>query len=134
MFLVRRLLAQRKIAWALCLATLLLRLIVPGGYMVGAEQGRLVIQLCPGVVDLPAALAMPAGHDMHHGAAKNHDHAEAPCAFSTLIFAALGSVDPIQLAALLAFITGVTALVAVPQARVCRLKLRPPLRGPPALS
>lgn len=54
-----------------------------------------------------------------------------PCAFSGLSAASLGAVDPIQLAALIAFVLGVGLLPDVLPAIVRRGYLRPPLRGPP---
>lgn len=142
----------------LCAATLLLKLVVPTGYMIGSEDGRLAIILCPGTVPAATAMAMPGAHagmpdhggsrdhglsrdhdvSRDHGHSGNHDHgrghggAEMPCAFSALSAAVLGPIDPIQLAALIAFVlaVGLTATLLPAPARPAFL--RPPLRGPPA--
>ena len=66
-----------------------------------------------------------------HGKSQDHGKAEMPCAFSGLSAASLGAVDPIQLAALIAFVLGVGLLPAVLPAIIRRRYLRPPLRGPP---
>ena len=131
---VRRLLAQRHFAVLLCAATLLLKLVVPSGYMIGSEHGRMTIELCSGVAPQPMALEMPGMHgDMpDHGQSKDHGKAEMPCAFSGLSAALLAAADPIQLAALIAFVmsVGLACLALPPASR--RTHLRPPLRGPPA--
>jgi hypothetical protein len=130
---VRRLLAQRYLAVLICAATLLLKLLVPTGYMIGSEHGRMTIELCSGVAGQSATMAMPGMHgDMPgHGKSSDHGKAEMPCAFSGLSTASLGAVDPIQLTALIAFVLGVGLLPAVLPEIVRRGYLRPPLRGPP---
>lgn len=132
MIAVRRFLAQGHWAALLCAATLVLKLVVPGGYMLGSEHGRLAIELCSGVA--PPAMDMPGMHDDHRGrgSSKDHGKAEMPCAFSSLAAASLGAVDPVQLAALVAFIMAVALCPAVLPATARPVHLRPPLRGPPA--
>lgn len=131
---IRRLLAQRHFAVLLCAATLLLKLLVPTGYMIGSEHGRMTIELCSGLAPQPMAVDMPGMHgDMpDHGKSKDHGKAEMPCAFSALSAASLAAVDTIQLAALIAFVMSVgLAGLALPLPSR-RAHLRPPLRGPPA--
>ena len=117
----------------LCAATLLLKLLVPTGYMIGSEHGRMTIEVCSGVAPQPMVMEMPAMHgDMSgHGKSKDHGKAEMPCAFSGLSAAVLGAIDPIQLAALIAFVmsVGLAGLALLPTSR--EAYLRPPLRGPP---
>ena len=141
MHAVRHLLAQRHLAVLLCAATLLLKLLVPTGYMIDASRGQFAIIACPGTVSAPVAKDNPGMHAAMpvHGMAADHDapggHAkvELPCAFAGLSAAALGAVDPVLLAAFVAFL-----LLLGYQPRsfppvVQRSFLRPPLRGPPAL-
>ena len=117
----------------LCAATLLLKLLVPTGYMIGNEHGRMTIEVCSGVASQPMAVEMLGVHgDMpDHGKSKDHGKAEMPCAFSGLSAASLAAVDPIQLAAVIAFVmsAGLASLALPPPSR--RAHLRPPLRGPP---
>lgn len=152
---IRSLIAQRHLAALLCVAALLLKLVIPSGYMIGEAQGHMAVVLCPGT--MPVADVMPhmsSGdmammHGTPHAALPDHvgsDHggtghsdgqhsrAEMPCAFAGLSAAALAAVDPIQLVALLAFVlaTGFVAVTAI--VRSDPSYLRPPLRGPPALS
>jgi len=130
---VRRLLACRSLALLLLTATLVLRLLVPAGYMVGTHGGRLSVELCSGIVDRPMAAAMPdmSGPADGHGHGADHGKAEMPCAFSGLFAASLGAVDPVQLVLLIAFIMGMGRLPAARPVPRRRLVLRPPLRGPP---
>ena len=131
---IRCFLAQRHFAVPLCAATLLLKLLVPTGYMIGSEHGRMTIELCSGIAPQPIAVEMPGMHaDMHdHGKSKDHGKAEMPCAFSGLSAASLAAIDPIQLAALMAFVMSVGhAGLSLPLPSR-RAHLRPPLRGPPA--
>lgn len=121
----------------LCVATLLVKLLVPAGYMISGDHGRIALTLCSGVAPQAMAgthgAAHDAGHASHHGKTKDHGKAEMPCAFAGLTAASTGAIDPIQLAALIAFImiAGISGVPALP-ARACSAYLRPPLRGPPA--
>ena len=135
MLTIRRLLAQRYFAVLVCAATLLLKLVVPAGYMIGSEHGRITIELCSGVAPRAVAMAMPGMHgDMSdHGKSKDHGKAEMPCAFAGLSAASLGAMDPIQLVALIAFVMAVGLSSTVLPAIIRRSYLRPPLRGPPSL-
>ena len=134
-FAVRRLLAQRYFAVLVCAATLLLKLLVPAGYMIGSEHGRITIELCSGVAPRAVTMAMPGMHgDMpDHGKPKDHGRAEMPCAFAGLSAVSLGAIDPIQLVALIAFVMAVGLSLTVLPAIIRRSHLRPPLRGPPAV-
>ena len=123
----------------ICVAALLLKLIVPTGYMIASDHGRLAITICSGVTPPPVMpkAAMHGMHAMHgsmadHGSSKEHGKPEMPCAFAGLSAASLGAVDPIQLAAQIAFIVAVgLAGVALPVGARPAF-LRPPVRGPPA--
>ncbi|WP_426280349.1 DUF2946 family protein [Sphingomonas sp. NFX23] len=130
---VRRLIAQRYFAVLVCAATLLLKLLVPAGYMIGTEHGRITIELCSGVAPRAVTMAMPEMHgDMpDHGRSQDHGKAEMPCAFSGLSAASLGAIDPVQLVALIAFVMAIGLSPAIQPATVRRGHLRPPLRGPP---
>jgi hypothetical protein len=131
MLATRRLLAQRYFAVLFCAAALLLKLLVPTGYMIGSEHGRITIELCSGVAPNATTMAMPGTHGEmpDHGKAKDHDKAEMPCAFAGLSAATLGAIDPVQLVAL---VMAIGLSPAVQPATVRRGYLRPPLRGPPA--
>ena len=129
----RHLIAHRHLAVLICAAALLLKLLVPSGYMIGSDHGRMGIELCSGVASSSMAMAMPGIHgDMPDHGKKDHGKAEVPCAFAGLSAASLGAIDPIQLAALLAFVLAMGLCSAVLPASIGRTYLRPPPRGPPA--
>jgi hypothetical protein len=132
---VRRLLAQRYFAVLVCAAKLVLKLLVPAGYMISSEHGRITIELCSGVAPRAVTIAMPGTHgDMpDHGKSQDRGKAERPCAFAGLSAASLGAIDPIQLVTLIAFVMAVVLSPTVQPATVRRGHLRPPLRGPPAV-
>ena len=145
---IRHLLAQRHLALLILGAALLLKLLVPTGYMIDASGGQLSVIVCPGVV--PQAASPAAGAVMHgamaghhqamadheapgqHDGSGQHGQVEMPCAFAGLSAAALGAIDPIQLAALIAFVLAIGFAAVVLPAVVRPVYLRPPLRGPPA--
>jgi hypothetical protein len=131
---IRHLLAKRHLAVLICVATLLLKLLVPTGYMIDSDHGRITITICSGIAPTTVTMEMPGMHgDMvDHGQPKDHGKAEMPCAFSGLSAATLAAVDPIQLVVLIAFVmsVGLAGSAMPPPSR--RGQLRPPLRGPPA--
>ena len=133
MIVLRRHLLQRRfVALGLVALALLLKLVVPTGYMIGTENGALTIELCSGAG--PMKMAMPMA-GMVHGSDHKDDHAKAdmPCAFAGLTLPSLAAADPLLLAAAIGFIIRTvfrTSAHAAP-GRVPPY-LRPPLRGPPA--
>lgn len=137
---VRQLLAQRHLAVLLCAATLLLKLLVPTGYMIDNDHGRMTIAICSGTAPRMMTMEMPGMHgDMpdhgkskDHGTSKDHGKADVPCAFAGFSSAMLGSIDPVQLAALIVFILSLGLIATIPPAPSHPAYLRPPLRGPPA--
>lgn len=133
---VRHLLAQRHLAVLICVGALLMKLLVPTGYMIDGASGR--ITLCGDAGPATTMMAMPAmhgdtaGHGSDHGKSKEHK-SDMPCAFAGLSFAMLGATDPIQLAALIAFVLALGLVATVPPTPSRSAYLRPPLRGPPAI-
>ncbi|VXD02022.1 hypothetical protein [Sphingomonas sp. 8AM] len=128
---IRHLLAQRRCVLLLCAAALLLKLLVPAGYMIAAGQGRLVLVACSGFGPVATMPAMNAAMPRHERPSE-HGRADLPCAFAGLSAATLGAAGPLLLAALIAFViaTGFAPAVIPPLRRAPYL--RPPLRGPPA--
>lgn len=118
----------------ICAATLLLKMLVPTGYMIDSVSGSITITICSGTGPATMTMEMPGMHgDMPgHGKSTDHGKAEMPCAFSGLSAAALGATDPIQLAALIAFVLALGLVAIILPAPSRPAHLRPPLRGPPA--
>ena len=110
---------------------LLLKLLVPTGYMIASDHGRMTVTICSGTT--PRTMTMETHGGMpDRGKSKDHGQAEMPCAFSSLSAAMLGAIDPIQFAALIAFVLALGLKATVPPAPSRPTYLRPPLRGPPA--
>jgi hypothetical protein len=130
----RRLLAQRQLATLICAAALLLKLLVPTGYMIDDSHGRIAITICSGTGPATTMMDIPGMHAgaSDHGKSKDHGKAEMPCAFSGLSAAVLAAIDPILLAGLIAFIISVGFSGSTLPLISRRAYLRPPLRGPPA--
>ena len=135
---LRRLVFDHRIcaAWIVALA-LLMKLVVPAGYMIGDSARGFVIEICSGAAEpamTMAGMAMPGmatpGMD-HHRGQSDHPGKEMPCAFSGLLAPALAAVDPILLALALAFIFAASFQAAMPSVARPRAFLRPPLRAPP---
>ncbi len=103
--------------------------------MLSAGHDRiLTVTICADASGTPRTMqiAVPMKHDAR-GEETKSDKSQ-PCAFSGLGHAALGGADPVLLIAALAFILLVgLAPLRAPPARDLPF-LRPPLRGPPALS
>ena len=116
---------------ALLFCTLLIRSLVPAGYMPEVASGTITLTLCSGTMPAePMTVAMPG---MHHG--DDHDgkpKAEQPCAFAGLAAPALGSTDTLLLAAALAF-AFLVAIAPRPLRIAVPARLRPPLRAPPTV-
>lgn len=132
--IVRLLLAQRHLAVLICAAALLLKLLVPTGYMIAGDHGRLTITICPGDGTRTMATDMPGMHgDMpDHGTAKDHGKAEMPCPFTGLSAASIAAVSPILLAGLIAAVMSLALAGSALPPRSRHAYFRPPLRGPPA--
>lgn len=124
---------NRRLALALIFCALLIKALVPQGYMIGSTSKTLTIQICAdgtGVaVSKQIEIPMESGsHDPNSG----HGKADGSCSFTSLAMAGLTDADAQLLAVALAFILllgfAPTALALTSNNH----HLRPPLRGPPA--
>ena len=117
-------------AWLVALA-LLMKMLVPGGYMLDTSASSLTVELCSGY----GPMTMPMPGMAHHGGDKSdHGKAEQPCAFSGLSAPSLAAADPILLALSIAFIVATAFRASVPSLARMPAFLRPPPTGPPAHS
>ena len=117
-------------AWLVALA-LLMKVLVPTGYMLGMSDGSITVELCSGYG--PMTMSTP-GMAHHGGDKSDHGKAEQPCAFSGLSAPSLAAADPILLALALAFIIATAFRAPIPVLVQARAFLRPPTTGPPAHS
>lgn len=127
-------LRYRATAALLLAAALLMRVMVPAGFMPHLGQGTVTIILCTGTGSQAVEMAIPGmSGSGHHDGKSEHDRTEAPCVFSGLSAPALSGADPILLAGAILFI--MLLAVRIPdRPRPSPVdRLRPPLRGPPAI-
>ena len=117
----------------ICACALALKLLVPTGYMISNDHGRIAMTICSGVESQRMMVSMPG---MHHGSdgegsPMDSGKSDMPCSYASMASAALDSIDPIQLGAFLAFLLATVFHVTVFPVAPRALYLRPPLRGPP---
>lgn len=131
-------------AWVIALA-LLMKLLVPAGFMPVVSGGGITIEICAGTVPARTSIepgmaakmaaAMP-GMTHHqdqsdHQDGSEHQGREMPCAFAGLTAPALAATDLPLLAAAIAFVVATGYRTTVPSVVRAAAFLRPPLRGPP---
>lgn len=127
--LIRR--QQAAALWLVALA-LLVKALVPAGYMVGQSASRtfdIIVCSDPTGMAVTQKLVIPFENKGEHD---GKQAAKGDCAFTALGHGAAPAADPLLLLAAIAFILalGFTSLLA-PTLRGFP-HLRPPLRGPPA--
>lgn len=122
---------------ALFACALLLRLIVPAGWMPVSDARGIHVVICTGMGPVETVIAVPMAASVsgaHHGPADDHQAADHPCVFSGLGLALaeprlpdLAVPPAVRAFTLVAIATGVTigrGLAAPP----------PPATGPPLLA
>jgi hypothetical protein len=127
----RNLLMSNRTLAALVLAcALVMKLIVPSGFMPTISHGHFIVIVCTSVG--PMSMTMPGiDHDKPREDGQ-HGKPEAPCAFAGLSAPLLAAADLVLLAAAILFVMalGLRALMSLKAPAL--LYLRPYLRGPPA--
>lgn len=122
------------IAGLLALA-LLLKLLVPSGYMLETTGASFGLVPCSGMAPthvMPPAVAMPGmTHHADHDGNKDKPAAEHPCAFAGLSGVTLAAADPLLLALAIAFVIAAGIRPIRLRPAKAHAHLRPPLRGPP---
>ena len=128
----RHFLRHRALAGWIVAAALLMKLLVPAGYMPTMSGNSMIIQICSGYGPMTMAMPIPGpipGQD--HGQDHQQGKAEMPCAFSGLSAPTLAAADPILLALAILFVMVAGTRFIVPRPARSPAHLRPPLRGPP---
>jgi hypothetical protein len=124
----RHIFRHRRLAGWLVALALLMKILIPAGFMPSMAGGTMTVELCTGQGVQTVEIAIPGQSGLPDE--KSHEKA-APCTFSGLSAPMLGGVDPILLALAIAFIVA-TVFRAAPTPLVARRTwLTPPLRGPP---
>ena len=131
MALIRALYRDRPALLALLFAAaLLLRAVVPAGFMLGASEGQsIAVYICAGADSAMTSIAIPIDGD--HDRGDDAGMTKGDCAFSAHGLAMTGPVDAPLLAAAFSFIL----LLGLAPTRLPWIERgrhrRPPLRGPP---
>ncbi|HEY1606350.1 MAG TPA: hypothetical protein VGF77_12220 [Allosphingosinicella sp.] len=126
----------RPVLAGLFLFALMLRLLVPAGYMIGTDAaGAPALVLCSGFEPAPPghhSMAMRPGSPAHH----HHPagHREAPCPFAALAAPALPPSPPIVMAAPPPPIGPAAQVFAAAAAPPALAAPPPPATGPPAFA
>lgn len=122
-------LAHRHLAALLLAAALAMKALVPAGYMVEGGPRVLTVSICADSIGerVVHQVVIPA-----KGGGEAERQAKGECAFSSLNAAALGGADLALLALALAFILALGFAPVTRPRPGGALRLRPPLRGPPA--
>lgn len=132
----RHLKKHRWLAALLVIFALSLKMVVPTGFMLDTSGGTISVVMCSGTGPMKMmSMAEPgmAKPDMNKSQKDGHK-SEQPCAFSGLSAPSLAAADPILLALAISFIIATVFRRAHQQLIGAPSFLRPPLRGPPAIS
>lgn len=124
------LLRHRALAAWLIAAALLMKALVPGGFMPVVSAGSITIELCSGFGPEKMTMAMPGMAD-HGGKHDQSGKGEMPCGFGGHAPPAFSTVDPILLALAIIFVTATVFRIALASAARTPAFLRPQSRGPP---
>ncbi|MET0250691.1 MAG: DUF2946 family protein [Novosphingobium sp.] len=130
----RHLLQHRGVAALILLAALMMRVLVPVGFMPVIDHGAVTIILCPSAVPQVQTHGMEMPGSAHHSDGKHSGKSEAPCVFSGLSAPALSGADAVLLVAALLFAMMVATRTPDRRPFARAPRLRPPLRGPPVRS
>jgi hypothetical protein len=123
-----------RLSLALLVLALAIKALLPAGFMVSATGERfLTVTICADASGTPKQMqiAIQGKDDIGGDNSQAADKGQL-CAFSGLGHVALGGVDPVLLAAAIAFILLARFAPLRPPALRDIAFLRPPLRGPPS--
>jgi hypothetical protein len=123
---------QRSLLMVIFALALLVRAVIPAGFMVSPSSLKLTVQICadgaPGQTSIQVEVPLSKG-----GQRDNSDHGQKsePCAFSALSMASMAGDHSTLLNVALAVIVGTIVTNGATHLRRKTRHLRPPLRGPP---
>jgi hypothetical protein len=126
----RLLLEHRLLCGCLIAAALLMKAVLPAGFMPMQSGGTIVLGFCSGYGPKTMAVSIPMKDD-RSSPDEHQPKTGMPCAFSGLAMPGLAAVDPALLALAIAFVLERAIRTATILPRIVRVYLRPPLRGPP---
>ena len=132
---VRGLLARHPaVLVALLLCTLLLRGLVPAGFMPSVADGRVGLVMCAGTMPVTPDAHTGNATAGHHGPRDDHPQPEQPCAYAGIQLPALASAVVVVPLLAMPLARDPPAALGRTPAPAQQSHLRPPLRGPPAVA
>jgi len=127
----------KRRSWAMMLVViaLLIRGLIPAGYMVAPSALTLSVQICSDFQGVHGTIqiVVPRSGDGQDSPGK-HSQKNPPCAFSALSMASIAGADGLLLAQALAFILAIGVILVGSPVHRPFAHLRPPLRGPPSFA
>lgn len=130
---LRRLVAShRVVAGAILALALVMKLLLPAGFMSTVADGQMVVRMCSGTGPMTMVMHLPGLAQGKADREGHHDKHEQPCAFAGLSTPSLAAADPILLALAILFVLAMGVRPLAAPTRAAPPYLRPPLRGPPA--
>jgi hypothetical protein len=123
---------HRKLALLLLALTLCVKALVPTGYMVDRKAMVLTVSICADGLGTRTTqqMVIPMKSDPGSQSGENGKR-DGNCAFTSLGFGALASVDPALLAVALLFILALGFTGFVQRRFAAPVRLLPPAQGPP---
>jgi hypothetical protein len=123
---------HRKLALLLFALTLCVKALVPTGYMVDRKAMVLTVSICADGLGTRTTQQMVIPMKSDPGSQSGeHGKRDGNCAFTSLGFGALASVDPALLAVALLFILALGFTGFVQRRFAAPVRLLPPSQGPP---
>ncbi|MBB3940433.1 hypothetical protein GGR39_002090 [Novosphingobium fluoreni] len=124
-------LANRPFAGAILVLALMMKVVIPAGFMPTVSNDQIVASICSGTGRMTMAMPIPGLQHGKSDGSGHQDKAGQPCIFAGLSAPAFTGADPLLLAITILFIL-VLGLrpMALPNSTAPPY-LRPPLRGPP---
>ncbi|WP_326525456.1 DUF2946 family protein [Sphingomonas sp.] len=129
----RLVLVNRPLACAIIALALMMKLVMPSGFMTTVVNGQIVVSVCSGTGPTTMVITIP---DLEHQKPAGNDHqgkVDQPCAFAGLSMPSLGAADPLLLAIATLFALALGMRATPASTATTPVYLRPPLRGPPAI-
>lgn len=121
---------NRVFAGTLIALAMMMKLLIPSGFMPAFDHGRVIISICTGTGPMKMVMTIPgAKHDVPDQ--DDHHKSEHPCPFSSLAAHSLAATDPVLLALAILFAMALMMFPMAPPLLRGSAHLRPPLRGPP---